>query len=244
MTSILADNLKRLCATYGLSHNDLAKKSGVRQSVISRIIKGVSVPREGTIRAIANALNVDPWQLRTSIYAVDKETGLIKGQPQTAPDATPRPLKDTFCALGEPLVFKSPFPNTVGADALLDDEKRAVTWRNALRVASEGEGEALLTMTMPTDDLAPVIPRGAILYLAVETDPSHPTLPEDTPVVGVLPLGNGEQTLVFGYPSVSLGRVSLKTANGNSVAVDKVIAYIKGWTVFKFLSRVSYRTAS
>lgn len=235
--SVFSDNLGFLTKKYGLSLREVARRAQIPNAILSNAMRGVSNPRQATVEKVAAVFDMDAKSFQMVPLTASAEA------PKTQ-EATPRPLKDTFCALGEPLVFKSPFPNTVGADTLLDDEKRVTAWRNALRAASDGEGEALLTMTMPTDDLAPVIPRGAILYLAVETDPSHPTLPEDTPVVGVLPLENGEQTLVFGYPSVSLGRVSLKTANGNSVAVDKVIAYIKGWTVFKFLSRVSYRTAS
>lgn len=243
MTSILADNLKRLCAAYGLSHNDLAKKSGVRQSVISRIIKGISVPRENTIQAIANALNVDPWQLRTSTYVINETTGEI-AKP-AAPQSAPCSFNHARAALADTMAFKSALPSRVAeCDVLLDDAKRVAAWQDALRKASDGGGEALLTMAMPTDDLAPITPRGALLYLTVETQPEHPQLPEDTPAVGVLPLTDGGETLVFGYPSVSLGRVTLKTSSGRSVDVDKVVAYIKGWTVFKSAGSMTYPKAS
>lgn len=236
MTSILSDNLKRLCAAYGLSHNDLAKKSGVRQSVISRIIKGTSLPREVTIQAIANALNVDPWQLRTSNYVIDKETGQFREAPQAASEK-PAVFKDTLYAMSKAMAIPS---GRVDSDVLLDDAKRTTAWRDALRKASDGGGEPILLMTMPTDDLAPIVPRGALLYLAVEANPEHPTLLEDAPAVGILTLASGEKALVLGYLSVSLGRVTLKTASGVSVAVDKIVAYVKGWTVFKSAQKITY----
>lgn len=240
MPSILADNLKRLCAAYGLSHNDLAKKSGIRQSIISRIIKGTSIPRESTIQAIATALNVDPWQLRTSIYVIDETTGEIT-KPAAPQESAPRSFNHMRSAIGDTLVFKSPLPSRVVDSAvLLDDAKRTTAWRDALRKASDGGDEPMLLMTMPTDDLAPVVPRGALLYVSVESNPEHPSLLEDAPAIGVLTLTSGEKTLVLGYPSVSLGRVTLKTAIGQSVAVDKVVAYVKGWTVFKTAQKMTF----
>ena len=77
------------------------------------------------------------------------------------------------------------------------------------------------------------MPRGALLYLAVEPYPDKPRLEPDAPAVGVVALDNGGKALVLGTPSVSLGRITLKTASGQSVPVDRIVAYVEGWAVFR-----------
>lgn len=239
MNSIFADNIKVLLDKYGLSHNDLARLSGVNQPTISRLVRGQTAPRGATVEALARALKVDPWVLRTRSL-LDKETGeLLEPKADTTlphdfNSMLARLASDATAPAGKKSAVKPLVPAFyIEPDMLLDKKGREQAWLVARGETEKAGGYPALAMTLPTDDLAPVVPRGALLYLAIETDPSHPTLPEDAPVVGVLPLDEGGQTLVFGYPSVSLGRVTLRTARGESVAVDKVVAYVEGWTVFK-----------
>lgn len=223
MTSIFISNIKTLLDRYGLSHNDLSRLSGVNQPTISRIVKGQTVPRDATVRALAKALNVDPWALRTQPI-VDGETGVVRTLDQADP-TTAEERRAAICP-ATPSCHVEP-------EVLLDDEKRAQAWETAVAVARDEGDEPTLTAYMPTDDLAPVVPRGALLYLAVEPYPDKPRLEPDAPAVGVVALDNGGRALVLGTPSVSLGRITLKTASGQSVPVDRIVAYVEGWAVFR-----------
>ena len=223
MTSIFISNIKTLLDRYGLSHNDLSRLSGVNQPTISRIVKGQTVPRDATVRALAKALNVDPWALRTQPI-VDGETGVVRTLAQG--DLTTAEERRAAVATATPSCHVEP-------EVLLDDEKRSQAWKAAVATAREEGDEPTLTAYMPTDDLAPVVPRGALLYLAVEPYPDRPRLEPDAPAVGVVALDNGGRALVLGTPSVSLGRITLKTASGQSVPVDRIVAYVEGWAVFR-----------
>jgi hypothetical protein len=172
---------------------------------------------------LAKALNVDPWALRTQPI-VDGETGVVR----TLAQADPTTAEERRAAV------RPATPSChVEPEVLLDDEKRSQAWETAVTVAREEGDEPTLTAYMPTDDLAPVVPRGALLYLAVEPYPDKPRLEPDAPAVGVVALDNGGRALVLGTPSVSLGRITLKTASGQSVPVDRIVAYVEGWAVFR-----------
>lgn len=223
MTSIFANNIKILCERYGLSNNELARRSGIPQPTISRTLTSKSTPRDATVRALAKALNVDPWALRTQPI-VDGETDVVRTLAQDDP-TTAEERRAALCP-ATPSCHVEP-------DVLLDDEKRSQAWETAVAVARDEGDEPTLTAYMPTDDLAPVVPRGALLYLAVEPYPDKPRLEPDAPAVGVVALDNGGKALVLGTPSVSLGRITLKTASGQSVPVDRIVAYVEGWAVFR-----------
>ena len=169
MTSIFISNIKTLLDRYGLSHNDLSRLSGVNQPTISRIVKGQTVPRDATVRALAKALNVDPWALRTQPI-VDGETGVVRTLAQ--------------------------------GDLTTAEERRAA--------------------------ICPATPS-----CHVEPYPDKPRLAHAAPAVGVVARDNGGRALVLGTPSVSLGRITLKTASGQSVPVDRIVAYVEGWAVFR-----------
>lgn len=223
MASIFANNIKILCERYGLSNNELARRSGIPQPTISRTLTSKSTPRDATVRALAKALNVDPWALRTQPI-VDGETGVVR----TLAQADPTTAEERRAAV------RPATPSChVEPEVLLDDEKRSQAWETAVAAARDEGDEPTLTAYMPTDDLAPVVPRGALLYLAVEPYPDKPRLEPDAPAVGVVALDNGGRALVLGTPSVSLGRIALKTASGQSVPVDRIVAYVEGWAVFR-----------
>lgn len=223
MASIFANNIKILCERYGLSNNELARRSGIPQPTISRTLTSKSTPRDATVRALAKALNVDPWALRTQPI-VDGETGVVRTLAQG--DLTTAEERRAAICPATPSCHVEP-------EVLLDDEKRAQAWETAVAAARDEGDEPTLTAYMPTDDLAPVVPRGALLYLAVEPYPDKPRLEPDAPAVGVVALDNGGRALVLGTPSVSLGRITLKTASGQSVPVDRIVAYVEGWAVFR-----------
>lgn len=47
----------------GLSQVALAEKAGVKQNTVSRIEIGQHMPRPSTLKRLADALQVEPWQL-------------------------------------------------------------------------------------------------------------------------------------------------------------------------------------
>ena len=223
MSPVFINNLKLLLTKYGLSHNDLSRLSGINQPTISRIIKGQTQPRDATIQALAKALNVDPWALRTQPI-VDEATGAL----------SPLPPLDTTTAEERKAAIHPAIPSChIEPDVLLDNAKRENAWGVAEAVAREEGDDPTLTMYMPTDDLAPVVPRGALLYLSVEPNPTQPRLLDDSPAVGIVTLDTGISALVFGNPAVSLGRITLKTSAGQGVPVDRIVAYVEGWAVFR-----------
>lgn len=60
----LADRIKALMASVGLNEADLARKSGVPQPTVHRILKGESrSPRYDSVRALSKALGVTPESL-------------------------------------------------------------------------------------------------------------------------------------------------------------------------------------
>lgn len=241
MRSIFANNIKALCELYGLSHNDLAKKSGLRQSVVSRVINGTSTPREPTIQALSRALHADPWLMRTQ-SVVNEATGVI--------DVKGVGVKEADNAvLGKGHIEEAPSGQVnraqegVTPELLLDPDRLKDLWHYVVAQAQEG-GTPYVSMVMPTDDLSPVVPRGATLYLTVEEDPQHPLLGDCEYAVGITTFpANSSRVLVFGTPTFSLGQLTLKTCRGQTVTVTGVVAYVIGWTVFKPRGLVSSKHA-
>ena len=59
----IAERLKRWRRAYALSQEQLAKKAGVNAATIVRIERGEVSPKPSTIRKLAKALKIEPWQL-------------------------------------------------------------------------------------------------------------------------------------------------------------------------------------
>lgn len=211
--SILGQNIKHLAELYGLSLREISRRAGIPDAITSKTVRGLCKPRQASVEKIAKVFNMDAKTLQMSLIADTADPTTAEERRAAVRPATPS------CHV-EP-------------DVLLDDEKRAQAWETAVAVAREEGDEPMLTAYMPTDDLAPVVPRGALLYLTVEPYPDKPRLEPDAPAVGVVALDNGGRALVLGTPSVSLGRITLKTASGQSVPVDRIVAYVEGWAVFR-----------
>ena len=70
------ERIKRKMNEHGLSSRELAKRSGVSESGISRILSGEIDPRVKTFSKIADALHVDPvW-----LMGVDEESGEMSSE--------------------------------------------------------------------------------------------------------------------------------------------------------------------
>ncbi|HEY7059833.1 MAG TPA: helix-turn-helix transcriptional regulator [Chloroflexota bacterium] len=61
----LAENLRNLRAARYLSQSELAAKAGVSKPTIARLERGDYFPHPRTIRALAEALGVEPKELAT-----------------------------------------------------------------------------------------------------------------------------------------------------------------------------------
>lgn len=224
MTDIFPNNIKLLCRVYGLSFNDLARLAGTSQPTISRICSGKQNASAKMVDAIAAALHMDPWVLRTQPLS-DSPEELKKVA--TAPVVPAKEKK-------EPLIRPAVPQGHVTPDVLLDDRARALAWATVCNSSDEELREdPELTMYMPTDDLAPGVPRGALLYLTVELSPGMPRLADHVFAVGTAKGLDGNPALVFGTPAVSLGQISVRTTSGAVVPVTGIVAYVDGWAVFK-----------
>ena len=69
--SSLADNLKRIRKSKGLSQQDLADKLNTSKQVISRYERGERDPKTDMLFKLSDALDVNPWDLMGWDYAVE-----------------------------------------------------------------------------------------------------------------------------------------------------------------------------
>jgi transcriptional regulator with XRE-family HTH domain len=60
-----ADNLRRLRLEQFVSQAELARRAGVHALTITRLEGGTTAPSTRTVRALAEALNVEPRELAT-----------------------------------------------------------------------------------------------------------------------------------------------------------------------------------
>jgi transcriptional regulator with XRE-family HTH domain len=85
----LADNVRSLRDHHGWSQTELAKRSGVKQTTISALERGVHAATIDTITNLAVALRVTPWSL------------LMPGIPPTNHRAGAARLMDIYVHLPE-----------------------------------------------------------------------------------------------------------------------------------------------
>jgi transcriptional regulator with XRE-family HTH domain len=71
----VADRLRRLRAERYVSQAELAEQSGVGAATIARIELGMVKPRAGTVRKLAQALEVKPAELMTPAELLDRRSG-------------------------------------------------------------------------------------------------------------------------------------------------------------------------
>lgn len=69
--SSLADNLKRIRKSKGLSQQELADKLNTSKQVISRYERGERDPKTDMLFKLSDALNVNPWDLMGWDYPVE-----------------------------------------------------------------------------------------------------------------------------------------------------------------------------
>ena len=75
MVSSVAANLRAMRQRRAYSQAELAELAGVRQVTVARIELGRAQPRPRTIRKLAKALGVEPWDLLGNQGSVDNPSG-------------------------------------------------------------------------------------------------------------------------------------------------------------------------
>lgn len=90
----------------------------------------------------------------------------------------------------------------------------------------------LLSLVMPTDELAPTAPRGSIVYLSVEKDPHRPS-PSQEFAIGLI---EDKHIYTFGILEIAKGRMFITPINprlnGEPAEVSAVVARVEAWMVF------------
>ena len=69
-------NIRNIRATHGVSQKELARRTGLSQSYISRLSLGIKSPTLDVVAKIATALNVCPFKLM-EVTNSDKYTLLL-----------------------------------------------------------------------------------------------------------------------------------------------------------------------
>lgn len=76
---IIKDKINEALKMRGMTASDLAKKSGIAKSSISRYLTGENIPRSIAIEKIATALNVSPtWILGYNVTTYGQEIDVDK----------------------------------------------------------------------------------------------------------------------------------------------------------------------
>ena len=76
---IIKDKINEALQMRGMTASDLAKKSGIAKSSISRYLTGENIPRSIAIEKIATALNVSPtWILGYNVTTDGQEIDVDK----------------------------------------------------------------------------------------------------------------------------------------------------------------------
>ena len=90
----------------------------------------------------------------------------------------------------------------------------------------------LLSLVMPTDELAPTAPRGSIVYLSVEKDPHRPS-PSQEFAVGLI---EEKHIYTFGILEIAKGKMFITPINPRlneePAEVSAVVARVEAWMVF------------
>ena len=80
-----ADNLRQLRAEQFLSQAELARRAGLHALTITRLEAGITAPSTRTVRALADALGVQPRDLATPLEVA--ELRRVLGQTPPKDDA-------------------------------------------------------------------------------------------------------------------------------------------------------------
>ena len=75
-----AENLRRVRLERFLSQSELARRAGVRPATITRLENRTTVPSMRTVRAVAEALGVEPHDLADPVEVAEVQRTLNRGK--------------------------------------------------------------------------------------------------------------------------------------------------------------------
>jgi transcriptional regulator with XRE-family HTH domain len=87
--TVLAHNLAAAMERQGLSANALAKRSGVAQTHLSKVLRGEAELSTGKLAEVAGGLGLHPWELLVDSEAV-RERAIRRVLQPDAPQDQPR----------------------------------------------------------------------------------------------------------------------------------------------------------
>lgn len=208
----MKERLNELMRFLGINASQFAKKIGLSRQSVAFWLAGRNNPSYEMTEKIAATFGIDAIWLRTGHGAMIKNPK----------DLTPEIVKSKR----EDISVNDLFNYNLISDKYLKLKKN---------LEVDPDENDCLRLVMPTDELAPIVPRGSIALLSVEKDPSNPSTSE-TAAVGIIKDGvTGKDNLAFGRLSIVRGRMYITPTNPTfgSVAteVSKVVARIEGWIV-------------
>ena len=83
-----AENLRRLRLEGFLSQGELARRAGLHAVTLTRLEAGTTAPSTRTVRALAEALGVEPRELATPDEVAELRR-VLRGTPQPQPEPAP-----------------------------------------------------------------------------------------------------------------------------------------------------------
>lgn len=208
----MKERLAELMRFLGINANQFAKKIGLSRQSVAFWLAGRNNPSYEMTEKIATTFGIDAIWLRTGRGA------MLKDGDHLTPEITKSKRED--------ISVNDLFNYNLILDKYLKLKKN---------LEIDPDENDCLRLVMPTDELAPVVPRGSIALLSIEENPSNPSTSEAA-AVGIIKDGlTGNDNLAFGKLSIVRGRMYITPTNpafgNNSTEVSKVVARVEGWIV-------------
>lgn len=103
------ENIKKIRKEKGLTQKQLGKKLGISQAAIGQFESNKTNPKMETLRRIANALEVDLWEI-VELEQMDEDTRIQEIKKMVL-QLTPEGLEEFSRLVTEALSSEKPFPN-------------------------------------------------------------------------------------------------------------------------------------
>lgn len=231
--SCFSENLACLKSLAGVSSSAMARKLGLPTTTITRLLEARHAPRLSSVNLISSRLGIDAYTLEKESHetnaSVFKEAAEVL---KRLPDA----------GVAKNVIS----PKKAGITVMRANEKDFEIepqdlFNHALIAHKFACAQALLkkdpdfigflALKMPTDELAPTVPRGSIAYLSVESDVRNPA-PSSDFAVGLV---EERRIFTFGVLEIAQGKMFISPINprfqGSPIEVFSVVARVRGWLV-------------
>lgn len=229
--SCFSDNLTYLKERAGLSSSALGRKLGMPTSSISRLLNPSTQPRRTSIALISSRLGLEPHVLEKEPYSYnpllfDEAIEVLKQLPDAGT------VSISIEKAGIQIIRPSEKDFRITAEDLFDYEKLRNRYAAAqIYAKKDPDFIGFLALRMPTDELAPTVPRGSVALLAAEEDKHNPSSSSDF-AVGII---EDKKIFTFGILEIAQGKMFISPINprfkGASAEVSSVVARVRGWLV-------------